>query len=87
MAGAKNILELTNIEAKSFLLKAKSYCSLELPPYFNFQVLIDKVSKKIGNKENCKFFAGGKLPNNCENVNHKILNNKMFLYEFTKINI
>jgi hypothetical protein len=32
----QSILDLTASEARAFLLKAESYCSLDLPPYIRF---------------------------------------------------
>ena len=47
----KTILELSNLEAKSFFLKQKAYCSIDLPQYFDFQPLLDKLVIAIGDNE------------------------------------
>ncbi len=36
----KCIIDLTASEAREFLMKGKSYCSIDLPPYFNFDKFI-----------------------------------------------
>lgn len=46
----KNILELSCSEARSFLLKGKSYSDIELPKYFEFDRLIAKVSEHLNGK-------------------------------------
>jgi hypothetical protein len=46
----KTILELSHIEAEQFFLKQQSYCSIDLPEYFIFQPLLDKLSKELKTK-------------------------------------
>jgi RNA-directed DNA polymerase len=41
----KTLLELTHKEAREAFLKQESYCSVELPKYFNFQPLLDALSQ------------------------------------------
>ena len=41
----KNILELTNIKLKKFLLKEESYINFELPIYFSFNQMLSKFLK------------------------------------------
>jgi hypothetical protein len=85
MNGAKNssktnqsenisILELSAKEAREYLLKQESYCSLDLPPYFVFDDLLNKVNKFLKGKKLSDFYQEN--PRNYENVNYKILNNK-----------
>src|SRR5690625_287661 len=40
----KTVLDLDHIEAKEFFLRQKSYCSIDLPAYFDFQPLLDALS-------------------------------------------
>lgn len=44
----RKILELSHQEAKAFFLESKSYCSLNLPCYFDFSDLLKKLSSCIG---------------------------------------
>lgn len=83
--GFKNILEYDGEKAKQFFLKEESYYNFDLPSYFKFQGLINKVSDKIGNKPLLSFYGyvtnskGKKTytkPSDFEDVNYKFLNNK-----------
>ena len=70
----RTILDLTYNEALEFLLKPESYCSFELPEYFNFQSLISTLSTELKGKkiQDCHV----KSPKNQEDVNLVLLNNK-----------
>ena len=78
----KKILELNSQEARKHLLKEESYFNFDLPKYFTFQKLIDKVSDKIEGKNLRDFYSSrednGKpnFPSDFENVNYIYLNNK-----------
>lgn len=69
----KRILDLSANDARNFLLKSESYCSLDLPPYFSFGGLISNVNKVLLGK---KLSDLVEKPYNFENVNYTILNNK-----------
>lgn len=71
----KPIIELNHAEAKMFFLKEESYFSFDLPQYFVFQELLEKVDKKLDGKLLSDFYDGAK-PFDCENVNYTLLNNK-----------
>ena len=70
----KTILELSNLEAKSFFLKQKAYCSIDLPQYFDFQPLLDKLVIAIGDNELKEIYQ--KNPKEIEDVNYKFYSNK-----------
>lgn len=69
----KSILDLSDSEARAFLLKTESYCSVDLPPYFMFGDLITKVNTQLEDK-NLKDLIQN--PRDYEDVNYTILNNK-----------
>lgn len=69
-----NILELDNIEALAFFLENESYFSLEMPDYFDFSKLLQRVHKKIAGKDIETFFHIP--PKTLEKVNYHLLNNK-----------
>lgn len=70
---SKSILELTAAEAQAFLLKPESYCSLDLPSYIRFDVLIEGVHKALdGNK----LSSLSSKPRDHDDVNYTIFNNK-----------
>ncbi|GHT07129.1 hypothetical protein AGMMS49525_16110 [Bacteroidia bacterium] len=72
----KTILELNYTEAKQYFLKQESYCNIDLPQYFVFQSLLDKLSIEIGTKNRTEISCGSPKPNSLEDVNYKFLNNK-----------
>ena len=47
----KDILKLTNEEAKTLLLKRESYSNISLPEYFSFQELLDKSEDLLASEE------------------------------------
>lgn len=69
----KSILELSHTEAREFLLKAESYCSVDLPPYFVFNNLIAKVHEQLDGKTLTSLSTH---PRDYDDVNYTILNNK-----------
>ena len=66
----KTILELNNTEANNFFLKKESYSNIELPTYFNFQKLLNKIQKKLNGKDLKDFRSSS--PRNFEDVNYKL---------------
>ena len=72
----KSVLEFSPEEARSYFLKSESYARLRLPPYFNFDDLINKISKGILDKRISDFYNDGTKPWGVENVNLNLLDNK-----------
>lgn len=72
----KNVLSLTAKQARDFFLKEESYFNSDLPPYFQFSTLLDKLSKEIGNKQLSDFFENKIKPQDLEDVNYKLITNK-----------
>jgi RNA-directed DNA polymerase len=74
-----NILDLSPNDARKFLLKEESYINFDLPPYFKFSNILNKVSLELVNKpldrdrEGIKVFKKSKK---VEDVNYKLLSNK-----------
>lgn len=69
----KSILDLSGDEARAFLLKPESYCSLDLPPYIFFGDLIDGVNTALDGKMLSTLSAN---PRDHDDVNYTILHNK-----------
>lgn len=69
----KSILDLSAAEARAFLLKPESYCSLDLPPYIRFDALIEATHKALEGKA---LSALCSKPRDHDDVNYTILNNK-----------
>ena len=69
----RSILEMTNAQARAFLLKPESYCNLDLPVYFQFGKLLSAVSKELRGKTLSSMSA---KPQEHEGVNYAMLSNK-----------
>lgn len=81
----RRILDFNYTEARTFFLKEESYCGIDLPKYFTFNLLLKQISKYLNNKNLSGFYSTyhnekGKsvtnYPCNFEGVNYKFLNNK-----------
>lgn len=81
----KEIINLHNQEALQFFLKGESYFNFDLPGYFNFDEIIEKVYKKLEQCPLSDFYSNyvdnrGKTkanyPSHFEGVNYKFLSNK-----------
>src|SRR5690554_531154 len=69
----KSILDLSAAEAREFLLKPESYCSLDLPPYIRFDALLDATQRTLEGKT----LSGlSSRPRDHDDVNYTVLNNK-----------
>lgn len=69
-----SVLNLSSNEARYFFLKCDNYCSIDLPPYFRFDLLIENLSNEINGKS-LKQMNFDK-PEDYDDVNYKILSNK-----------
>ncbi len=88
----KTILSMNYKEALLFFLKKENFFTLELPPYFNFQKIIDFSYNKINGKSFesiCNKDLKNKpcYPKNYENVNYKLINNKNGQYDWRPFEI
>ena len=80
---SSSILELDHHDAKAFFLKHESYCNIDLPRYFSFTNLLQKISEELSDKSLLDFDC--KTHNNLKKrpaivdenmVNHLIYANK-----------
>jgi RNA-directed DNA polymerase len=71
---SRSVLEMTHDEARAFFLKAESYCSLDLPPYFVFKELLEDLGNYLA--KNPLPRDRKTKPSNLDGVNHVILSNK-----------
>ncbi|RLC26270.1 MAG: reverse transcriptase [Deltaproteobacteria bacterium] len=76
MMAAKEILELRPDQAKDFLLRPKSYCSVDLPNYFVFEDILRKAAKYLNGRNIADLYHSESNPRDCEGVNHLLLSNK-----------
>ena len=70
----KTVLELSNDEARAYFMRASRFCTIDLPKYFDFQPLLDALSKDIDKKPLQKVLQ--KNPTEEEDVNYRFLTNK-----------
>ena len=71
----KKLLELSHGEARAFFLKHESYFNADLPPYFQFEKLLQAVANELGDTKLNGLMSATK-PRDCEGVNHVIIANK-----------
>ncbi len=64
---------MTAKQARAFLLKPESYCSLDLPPYFTFAKILSAVSKELLGKSVASMSS---KPRDHEGVNYSMLSNR-----------
>jgi len=72
------IINMSELNAKKYFLKTTSYFNLELPPYFDFQKMIDFSTNKLGNNDVKSYYNNDKSkhPKNFDDINYKFLCNK-----------
>ena len=92
MIGHKNILELDYSDAQKVLLKSSSYCSIDLPFYFDFSKILSDTNKKIKSVINGDDFSkllknSGKQPSDYDKVNYKIYANKSEKFDYRQLEI
>ena len=68
---SKSIKDMSSDEAREFLLKPESYCTIHLPNYFDFSTLLGKVREVLAETELSR--SGVR---DVEGVNHRIMTNK-----------
>jgi len=69
----KSILELSHTEAREYFLKQESYCSVDLPKYFDFQPLLNAISQNNSIRGGLSGLDNAKK---LDDVNYKFLTNK-----------
>ena len=70
------LLELDNVQAEQFFIKRESYCNFELPPYFCFEEVLEKVAKVLKGKKLSDYYSKTNSPSSHDNVSHILLTNK-----------
>lgn len=71
-----NILDLNHLDAEEYFLRSKSYCNIELPQYFSFNEILEKVSTYLTNKDLAQITSAQIKPYELDDVNYSFLNNK-----------
>jgi hypothetical protein len=85
---SNTILELDSRKAREYLLLPSSYCTVNLPEYYDFTKILSFVQKVVGRKDIYTCLADKKkLPSSYEGVNHQLLINKDGRYAYRKIQL
>lgn len=86
-APMRRIIDLSNSDAKAFFLKGTSYFSLELPPYFEFDALLQKIDNNLINGNLSDYYNNKDRPHRHNNTNHIFVFNKDGCYSWRKFQI
>lgn len=78
------VTELSADEAKAYFLRGECYCSLDLPPYFEFGNMLSKISNWLTGKKGSDVFQ---KPYEHENVNYTLFNNKDGQYAWRPLSL
>lgn len=81
----KKILDMDSREAREFFMKTQSYCSVDLPSYFNFSGIIKESEAILDSIDSSKLQSG--RPGICLNLNHRFLANKNGEYSWRPLEI
>ena len=83
----RNILKLNNNEAKKYFFRDENYSNIDLPKYFTFEQLLNKIDIAIKGKDLKSLINSSIKPRDCEHVNHKIINNKDGCYAWRPLQL
>ena len=70
------ITDLSAVDARAFLMRAKCYFRQDFPPYISFQSILDDVDKALGGHSYRSFQKSDIKPENLSGVNYQFLANK-----------
>lgn len=68
-----SLLTMSGDEARAFFLKDECYCGFDLPEYFSFDTMLEKVSECLSEKRLSDLVES---PREYHDLNYRILNNK-----------
>lgn len=71
-----SLIDLSAEEAKTYLLKAKSYFRQDFPPYISLQPVLDEVAAVLGNATFRDFQKGDVKPETLDGVNYRLIASK-----------
>lgn len=80
----RSILKMSAEDAQAFLLTPESYCTIDLPPYFTFEDLLNKISEFLKDKNLSSLI---KKPGKHDGVNYKIQSNKDGRYDWRSLEL
>ena len=68
------VTKSTAEDARQFLMKNESYCTLDLPEYFDFAKVLGRIAKTMSEQQQATWSS--KEVRSLERVNHTIISNK-----------
>ncbi len=83
----RSVLEMSAEEAREFFLKQESYCSIDLPPYFDFDSILNETSNCLQDQNLHDICQSGAKPAHFEGVNHVLLSNKDGMHAWRPLEI
>jgi len=81
----RSVLDMSSKAARDYFLEPSSYCSIDLPDYFQFSQLLQNVENILATKTLKELSS--KKPRDFENVNHSLYNNKDGRYAWRPLQI
>ena len=84
----KSIIDLSAKDARKYLMLPTSYCTINLPEYYDFASVLSFVKRTVGRKDIFACLADKKkMPSSQEGVNHQLLVNKDGHYAFRRLQL
>lgn len=85
---SKSIIDLNAKDARKYLMLPTSYCTVNLPEYYDFTSVLSFVKRIVGRKDIHACLADKKkTPSSQEGVNHQLLVNKDGHYAFRRLQL
>lgn len=81
-----SILDLDGVQAREYLLRGASYCTVKLPPYFEFDTLLNRVAGAVGNYSQSDLYERKKI-RDLEDVNYSLVSNKDGKYAWRRFDL
>ena len=81
-----SILDLDGVQAREYLLRGASYCRVKLPPYFEFDTLLNRVAGAVGNYSQSDLYERKKI-RDLEDVNYSLVSNKDGKYAWRRFDL
>lgn len=69
-----SVLEMTNIEVRTFLLQPNNYCSFDIPTYIDLDSVLEAADAAIASTQPHR--SGSPKPGELDDVNHRLMTNK-----------
>lgn len=81
-----SILDLDGVQAREYLLRGASYCNVKLPPYFEFDTLLNSVAEAVGNHSRSDLYER-EVIRGLDDVNYSLVSNKDGKYAWRRLDL